>query len=41
MIADMRCKIENEGFSFYNRYAKEKEISIRKNYARRDPVTPR
>lgn len=35
----MRFKSENDGFTFYNRYAKGKGFSIRKNFARRDPVT--
>lgn len=35
----MRFKTEKEGFLFYNRYAKEKGFSVRKNYIRRDPIT--
>lgn len=35
----MRFGSENEGFRFYNMHAKEKGFSVRKNFARRDPVT--
>lgn len=39
MMKGMRFKSEEDGFIFYNRYAKEKGFSVRKNNARRDAMS--
>ncbi|XP_040384495.1 protein FAR1-RELATED SEQUENCE 5-like [Oryza brachyantha] len=38
-MISMRFKSEEEGYVFYNNYAREKGFSIRKDYVRRDPIT--
>ena len=39
MMMAMRFWNEEEGFGFYNKYAKGKGFSVRKDYTRRDSST--